>query len=72
MKIVRNGEILFEGSKRSIKNFYEKYGAEVLKKTGNDYFMTPVFSTVEEVLKETLNNKKFQGGTLMNGMEIII
>lgn len=72
----KEGNILFEGSKRSIKKFYATYGSELLASTNPKYILRipgeePLdYMSVEEVLTACLKEKKFQGGGLMNGMTI--
>ena len=74
----KDGTILFEGSKRSIKKFYASYGSELLASTNPKYILRipgeePLdYMSVEEVLTAVLKEKNFQGGGLMNGMEIIM
>ena len=72
----KDGYILFEGSKRSIKKFYATYGSELLASTNPKYILRipgeePLdYMSVEEVLTACLKEKKFQGGMLNNGMTI--
>lgn len=74
----KDGNILFEGSKRSIKRFYASYGQELLASTNPRYMLRipgeePLdYMSVEEVLTACLKEKNFQGGMLCNGMTIIV
>lgn len=72
----KDGTILFEGSKRSIKRFYASFGKELLASTNPKFILRipgeePLdYMSVEEVLTACLNEKNFQGGMLCNGMVI--
>lgn len=72
----KDGTVIFEGSKRSIKRFYASYGAELLGSTNPKYLLRIwgeepyIYSSVEEVLTACLKEKNFQGGMLNNGMTI--
>lgn len=72
----KDGNILFEGNKRSIKRFYASHGQELLASTNPRFILRipgeePLdYMSVEEVLTACLKEKNFQGGMLCNGMVI--
>lgn len=72
----KDGNVLFEGTKRSIKKFYASFGQELLASTNPKFLLRipgeePLdYMSVEEVLTACLKEKNFQGGMLCNGMVI--